>query len=262
MINPSKVLIIVPAYNESLVIEQTLHNLQKSGFSLLVVDDGSSDVTASIVRNCGIELILHDRNIGQGAALKTGMAYGIANGFEYLVHFDADGQHDSKDILPMLEKLEADHLDIVLGSRFINKDLARDIPVARRFLLKLALVVDHWLSGLSLTDVHNGFRVLTVQAASRMKLISNGMSHASEIIWEIKRLNLKYAEFPVHIRYFKMRHKKSQSLYSGFVILLQLLKLKKKRKTENGDGKRRPENGKRKTENGDRRPETGDGEDL
>ena len=230
MIEPSQVLIIIPAYNEGFALETTLEDLLKTPFPLLVIDDGSTDNTLQVLQSKPVNYLAHSVNLGQGAALKTGMAWALKSCYKYVVHFDADGQHRSADIQPMLEKMIKDSLDIVLGSRFLDQQLAREIPLQRKWLLKVALFVDRFFSGVKLTDVHNGFRVLNHRAMSEMVLLSNGMAHASEIVWEIKRLSLKYAEAPVKIRYFDQRHKKSQSLYSGFVIFLQLLKLKKKRK--------------------------------
>jgi glycosyltransferase involved in cell wall biosynthesis len=115
-LNPS-VFIIVPAFNEREVILSTLQELIRAHYSVVVVDDGSTDGTAAQIADLPIYLLRHAINLGQGAALQTGMTFALKEGAEIIVHFDADGQHQIEDIETLIEPLRKGEADIVLGSR-------------------------------------------------------------------------------------------------------------------------------------------------
>lgn len=232
-----KVLIIVPAYNEAEVIGQTLASLESAKYDVLVVDDGSADATSIVAGQFDVSVISHVRNMGQGAAIRTGFAYALSHKFDAVVTFDADGQHAVENIAMLIDCLEENEVDICLGTRFGSTVSA--IPWKRRALLKCARWVDFVFSGILLSDSHNGLRAIRTEALKNMILLSDRMEHASEIIWEVKRLRLLYQEVPVMIYYRRFAHKKGQSLANALRIFFSLMVLKKKRfqffKTANGN---------------------------
>ena len=224
-LNKSQVYITIPLYNDSKMILKVIKSLNDKGYNnIVVVDDGSSDNGYELVKNNTNAIVTkHIINRGQGAALQTGMEIAINRGAKYIVHFDSDGQHDVKDIDHMLNTLIEGKYDIVLGSRFLQKN---DIPLKKRILLKGGIVFTYILSQIWLTDVHNGLRVMTAETAKKLNLQHDRMEHASEILDKIKVLNLKYTEVPVTIKYTKYSMSKGQSISNSINIAYKLISSK------------------------------------
>lgn len=215
----SKIFVVVPAYNVAQRrLRSVLEKLKVLPYSVVVVDDGSTDETASIASEY-TTVLRHVLNRGQGAALMTGTSYALQHGAEIIVHFDADGQMDTAEIAAVVEPLiQNPELDIVLGSRFLRDN---KIPWTKKyFLQKPALLFQYLTSGLRLSDVHNGFRALRASAATRLEIQQDRMAHASEIVMQIRRLGLRYQEVPVTIHYYNY----GQGFTGGLRILMDLLK--------------------------------------
>lgn len=211
------VLIAIPAYNEGEQIVSTIESITKRYPNIIVIDDGSVDNTVSMVEGAGVECVRHPINLGQGAAIQTGIEYGLSRlDIEYFVTFDADGQHRIEDVEKMLDHLKKNKLDIVLGSRFLGK--AENISLQKKLLLKLAVKFSNLTSGVRLTDTHNGLRVFNRHAAEQMNLQMSDFSHASEIINRIREKNLKYDEYPVTIVYTDYSRRKGQSMINAINV--------------------------------------------
>jgi len=215
------VYIIVCAYNEAPTIEQTITSLLQNNYSVIIVDDASNDGTGEIVQKYPVHYLRHSINMGQGAALQTGIEYALSLSAEVFVTFDADGQHDCKDISPMINQLKLNELDIIFGSRFLQGATA-NVSFFRRTVLRSARYFNCFLAGILLTDAHNGLRVFNRKAAIALKIIENRMAHASEILIQVKANKLKYAEHPVHIFYSDYSIRKGQKLVHGFKIIQDL----------------------------------------
>lgn len=216
-----RVCVVVAAYREAAVIEQTIATLIRSFPDVVVVDDGSDDATAERACRAGAVVLRHPVNLGQGAALQTGIAYAIEQGAAYVATFDADGQHRPEDLRSMLDVLIAERLDIVLGSRFLGDTAG--LPASRSLVLKAAVLFTRLTTGLRMTDTHNGLRVMTAAAAAQLRLQQNRMAHASEIIETIARLRLAYREVPVTVRYTEYSLRKGQKLSGSVNILVDLV---------------------------------------
>jgi glycosyltransferase involved in cell wall biosynthesis len=223
----SCVFITIPLYNDEKMILKVIKSLQEKGYNnIVVVDDGSKDNGYEVVKkNTDVIVTKHIINRGQGAALQTGMEIAIDKGAKYIVNFDSDGQHDVKDIDRMLNTLIEGKYDIVLGSRFLQKN---DIPLKKKILLKGAIIFTYLLSRIWLTDVHNGLRVMTVETARKLNIQHDRMEHASEILDKIKILNLKYTEVPVTIHYTEYSMSKGQSVFNSINIAWKLILAKLK----------------------------------
>lgn len=213
--------VVIPAYNEGPVIADVVRNVLGEYRNVVVIDDCSSDATGTAAQSAGAVVLRHPINLGQGAALQTGIRYALSNRAEYVVTFDADGQHRVEDIAVLLEMQVQTSADVVIGSRFLGR--ADDIPTARRMVLKCAVLFMRLTSGLKLTDAHNGMRLLTRRAAERIRITQNRMAHASEIVDQLRKLGLSVAEAPVTIVYTKYSLEKGQRLSNAFNILAELL---------------------------------------
>jgi len=218
--------ILIPAYNEAVAIGPVISNLKKHGYShVLVVDDGSRDDTAAVARTAGAEVLEHLINRGQGGALQTGINY-LSEEYspEIIITFDADGQHRPEDIAALIRPIQDDQSDIVLGSRFL--DPTSEIPPLRLFILKLGILFTNIVSHIRLTDTHNGLRAMNQKAYQAIRITHRGMEHASDIIDEITRKNLRYTECPVTVIYSDYSKAKGQSSI-GFIKMGCKLLLRK-----------------------------------
>lgn len=218
----SSTYIIIPAFNETAVIGNTINSLHGNGYEIVVVDDGSSDDTGKRLQKSNIHYLRHRINLGQGAALQTGIEYALTRGAELFVSFDADGQHEPKDIENMIGKLRQEGLDIIFGSRFM-RGVASNISGSRKILLRAGRWVNYLFSGILLSDSHNGLRVFNRVTAERTVLKENRMAHASEFLLLVRKNHLKYGEYPVHISYTDYSRKKGQSLLNSMRIFLDLV---------------------------------------
>lgn len=213
--------IIVPLYNEATVIAAVVEQIRLSFPNVVCVDDGSSDGSAEAALTAGAHLVQHPINLGQGAALQTGLDYARQDPrADYFVTFDGDGQHRPEDALEMVRMLDAGGVDVVIGSRFL--DGRTELSGSKRLVLKLAVLFERRSSGLELTDAHNGLRAFNRRAAESIRITQNRMAHASEIISEIARAKLRYAEVPVHVIYTDYSRAKGQSIWNSINILSDL----------------------------------------
>lgn len=212
--------VVIPAYNEGEVIADVVTNVRKTFPNVVLVDDCSTDQTAWLARSAGAHVVIHPVNLGQGASLQTGITYALRQGANYVVTFDADGQHRVEDVVSMIDIQSNTGADIVVGSRFLGGAL--NLPPLRRVVLKMAVVFSRVTSGVNLSDAHNGLRLITRATAMQLRIRQNRMAHASEIINEIARLNLKVAEAPVTIVYSEYSLRKGQKLSNAFNIVAEL----------------------------------------
>jgi polyprenyl-phospho-N-acetylgalactosaminyl synthase len=215
----SSVWVVCAAYNEATTISRVVGQLRRDGYSVVVVDDGSRDDTRQRAATA-TAVVVHPINLGQGAALKTGIDYALAQGASIVVTFDADGQHRAAEIALLIEPLLCGRADIALGSRFLGPTQA--IPIMRRLLLKAATWFTRLTTGLRLTDTHNGLRAFTRRGAQALKLRQNRMAHASEILSDIAASGLRYVEVPVTVDYTAYSLAKGQRAGDAVVVLLDL----------------------------------------
>jgi glycosyltransferase involved in cell wall biosynthesis len=214
--------IIVPAYNEGPVVGRVVSELLTVYPNVVVVDDGSEDDTLERVRETEATVIRHVVNLGQGAALRTGIDYALSQGAPTLVTFDADGQHRVGDIEVLLTALAESGADIALGSRFLGPEEGRNIPAGRRVLLKAAILFTRIVSGIRLTDAHNGLRAMRADAARKLPIRQARMAHASEILHGIVEHDLRHVEVPVTISYTARSRLKGQVSLDALNVVFDL----------------------------------------
>jgi polyprenyl-phospho-N-acetylgalactosaminyl synthase len=218
------VAIIIPAYNEGSAIVETINNIPDTYSCIVCVNDGSRDDTAQQIMSTRAQLVNHPINLGQGAALQTGIEYALElPGIDYFVTYDADGQHRIEDVNTMLDYIvKHPNTDIVLGSRFLGK--AENISPIKKIVLKMAIQFTNASTGVKLTDTHNGLRVFNRKVAKGLNLQMPDFAHASEIIDRIAEKKYTYKELPVTIIYTDYSRGKGQSIINavniGFDIII------------------------------------------
>lgn len=211
---------MIAAYREEGAIGPTVREVGSLYPNVVVVDDGSGDGTAAEAMRAGATVLRHVVNRGQGAALQTGIDFALSRGARYLVSFDADGQHRPADIPSVLAPLVRGECEVVLGSRFLN---SHTIPFPRKVVLKMGVVFTRIVSGIRVTDTHNGLRAFTREAAERIEIHLDRMAHASELLDQIGRSDLRWVEVPVEVRYTNYSMRKGQSSLAGFRIAWDFL---------------------------------------
>ena len=216
------VVVVVPMYNEAQVVATVVSDLRSAFSRVVCVDDGSSDGSATSAELAGATVVRHPLNLGQGAALQTGIQYALDSSASYVVTFDADGQHRVADAVAMLDLARATEVDVVLGSRFLHRSTDPSMPALRRHVLRGALLFTRLTTGLPLTDTHNGLRVLSRSAARRITITLHGMAHASEILAIIAREKISYVEAPISVDYTEYSTAKGQSSLNAVNILFDL----------------------------------------
>src|SRR5208283_143997 len=217
----SDIWIIIPAYNEAAVIASVLEPLISRKYHVVVVDDGSTDDTSKISRRAGVYVLRHAVNVGQGAALQTGIIFALGEGAKFICTYDADGQHSPDDIPVLAQHLCDANADVALGSRFLGS--TENLPLVKRLVLKTAVLFTGMHTRLKLTDTHNGLRLMTANAARAIRLQQPRMAHASEILASISQHQLAYIEVPVRVFYTKYSKQKGQSVFDSLKFLFDLL---------------------------------------
>jgi polyprenyl-phospho-N-acetylgalactosaminyl synthase len=215
----SEVWIVVPAFNEAAVIGEVIADLRSVFDHVVCVDDGSTDGTGDIAMRAGAHLVRHPINVGQGAAIQTGVEYARKQpGARVFATFDADGQHRVKDLAAMVERLASSDVDIVIGTRFGGSEIGRP-PLLKRIVLRTAARLSRRGRRLGLTDTNNGLRVFNKKVADALDITMSGMSHANEIVMLIAENNWRVVEEPVEVLYTEYSKSKGQPLLNGVNII-------------------------------------------
>ncbi|MCR4312308.1 MAG: glycosyltransferase family 2 protein [Candidatus Uhrbacteria bacterium] len=220
-----KIIAVIAAYNEASRIGATLLDAKPHVDAMVVVDDCSQDETSARARALGAHVLRHVINRGQGASLQTGMDYALhVLNADVMVHFDADGQMAGHEIPSLVEPIMLGAADVAIGSRFLGDNV--NMPKFRRMLIPLASAFTLALSGIRVSDPHNGFRALSRLAAMNMRISLDRMAHASEILDLIKTKRLRFVERPVTIRYSAETLKKGQSTLKAVMTAKDILQKK------------------------------------
>jgi glycosyltransferase involved in cell wall biosynthesis len=211
--------IVVPAFNEAGVIGDVITDLRTVFTHIVCVDDGSDDDTGDIALRAGAHLVRHPVNLGQGAAIQTGVEYARRQpAAQVFATFDADGQHRVEDLVTMIDRLGRGDVDIVIGTRF-GAGVTRP-PLLKRVVLQTAVRLSPRGRTLGLTDSNNGLRVFNKTVADGLDITMNGMSHATEFIMLIVENHWRVAEQPVEVLYTEYSQSKGQPLLNGVNIIV------------------------------------------
>ncbi|MEO7754405.1 MAG: glycosyltransferase family 2 protein [Terracoccus sp.] len=219
--------LVVPLFDEGSVIGDVVARCLPTFPHVVCVDDGSRDDSAERAEAAGAAVVRHPVNLGQGAALQTGLAYALSDPrMRHVITFDADGQHQVSDAEVMLERARRGDVRVVFGSRFLDERTRAS--GLKKLVLRLAVTYTNLTTGTRLTDAHNGLRVLDRRVVEGLDITQNRMAHASEIVAQIGAMRIDgervaYTEEPVHILYTDYSRAKGQSVLNAVNILAELI---------------------------------------
>lgn len=215
-----KVAAVVPSWNVAHRVGNVVASLRPYVDAVVAVDDGSDDATSQAAREAGATVLRHAVNRGYGATITTGFAWAIRNGYDVAVMFDGDGQFDAAELPRVVEPILAGRAEAVFGSRFMPGAPTRAVPWLKRWTIhRPARLLERAMTGLNLSDVHNGFRAFSVPALARMQLDYDRYAFQTQLDRQVARLGLRYEEVPVTVRYYEY----GQGMAAGFRILFDLL---------------------------------------
>ena len=197
------VVIFIPAYNEERAVGSAVLLAKKYG-EVYVVDDGSTDRTASVAREAGAHVISHAKNKGYGAAMKSALAAARKMDAGAFVFMDADGQHDASEIPAVAAPVLEGRADLCQGSRFLGKFVSA--PVGRREGVAFINKLTSAHSGKKEVDAQCGFRAVSKKAAGAIIVEADGYSGCAEMVSSAQRAGLAVVEVPAHVRYFRGRN--------------------------------------------------------
>jgi hypothetical protein len=224
-----RVLVVIPAYNEAGRVERVVHDVRHSlpSADVLVINDGSADATASEAAAAGALVVSLPVNLGYGAALQTGYKYAVRNGYDIVGQIDADGQHRAEHFPALLERLADPGIDVVLGSRFLDRDghyrptAARKVGIGLFGRLASAMTRQH------VSDPTSGFQ------AMRMPVVEFFCTDVypadypdADMLILLHRSGFRVCEVPVQMRASpagKSMHRGHRSLYYVYKMLLSIL---------------------------------------
>jgi len=212
-----RIAVVIPAYNEDLVIGSVVLHAQSYADTVIVVDDGSKDRTTEIADLAGAEVIRMPQNAGKAAALMAGLEHARDLGFRVVVMMDADGQHDPAEIPAVTAPVLAGEADLVIGSRFLGKK-AR-VPAYRRLGQEVLTFATNVGSACPTTDSQSGFRALSRKALANLDFVSEGYAIESDMIAHFAEVGLRIKEIPISVRYDVPNKHKMNPLSHGFGVL-------------------------------------------
>ena len=222
-----RVAVVIPAYNEAAVLGDVLQRAQAVfraspyEVDLVVVNDGSKDTTSAVARSYSAIVIDHILNSGAGAATATGLSYANQNGYDIAATMDADGQHAPEDVLAGIEKLAHSDVDLLIGSRLIDKKGMSRVKVIGNRGLSL---ITYFLFGIGVTDSQSGLRIFSRRALESLRWKTSGYEFCSEMLWRAKQINLNIDEFPVKPIYTEYSKVKGQNNWNGINIVKSLVR--------------------------------------
>lgn len=216
-------LVIVPVLNEEENILKTIENLRSFFKNILIINDGSTDNTELILKKNSIPFLTHIINLGQGAALETGLKFFILEtNLKYVITFDGDGQHQASDAYKMYNFLKKESHQIVVGNRFKNKKSINEIPLIKRIVINIATKYERLFYSIKLSDSHNGLRVLTREMVTKniLPIKNHDMAHATEIVYKASKAIKSIPEYKISIKY---NTKRSQHPINAINIVINNL---------------------------------------
>jgi len=192
--------VIIPTYNESKTIRELIESINQQNFKTVVIDDGSSDRSASIAKEAGAVVLRNENNLGKGASLIRGFEYAIKNGFDAVITIDGDGQHQAEDIQYFIRLAEYSDSGLFIGNRMCK---VNNMPLMRLATNKLmSLFISHIIQQ-KIPDTQCGFRLIKKELLEKLNLSTSKYETESEILIQTSRLGFKIESVPIKSIYLQ-----------------------------------------------------------
>jgi glycosyltransferase involved in cell wall biosynthesis len=191
----------IPAFNEEHTIARVVLEAQKFAGKVVVCDDGSTDYTAKIAESLGADVVRHEKNDGYGASIKSLFMYAHELNADVFVTLDADGQHEPNEIPFVIKPIVEGEADVVIGSRFVDKNGTAEMPLYRQLGAKLITKMVNGSAKNGLTDSQSGFRAYSHTALDRLNFFEDGMGASVEILLKASKHDLRIVEVPSTCKY-------------------------------------------------------------
>ena len=195
-----KFLCIIPVFNEENNIASIITKLSNIADTILVCNDGSTDLTSKIAEKMGAIVINHEKNLGYGAAIRSLFLKAKELDGEILVTFDADGQHRIEDINNVIRPIVNEEADLVIGSRFLDES-EKEVPQYRKVGIKVITKITNASIKKQLTDSQSGFRAYSRKIISELNPSEMGMGVSTEILIKASIKNFRIVEVPIKVTY-------------------------------------------------------------
>jgi len=215
-----KVGILIPAYNESLQIGELVKTIKAMGFPTVVVDDGSADKTIEEAKANGADVIQHKRNMGTGAALKTGFEYILSKGYDAVLNMDGDAQHSPDDIQKFIDLAGEHQNTMIIGNRMGN---TQNMPFTRKLANIFMSFIISRICGQRIPDSQCGFRLVKRDLLKNIKIESARFEVESEILIKASCMGTEILSVPIKTLYGK-ESSQINPLYDTFRFIVFLLK--------------------------------------
>jgi glycosyltransferase involved in cell wall biosynthesis len=216
-------LIIIPAYNEEEHIARVLDDVKESNpaADILVVNDGSSDKTSALSREKGVMVLDIPFNIGYGGAVQTGFRFAAECGYDFVITIDGDAQHEPHSVKNLIDTMQREQADVVIGSRFIEGTYR--MGTLRKIGVRLFSMVARLYTGTTFTDPTSGFQLLNQRVFSHL---SQGDNYPLDypdvnIIMALHKMRIKVVEAPVHMK----EKPKGKSMHAGLRPVVYIMRM-------------------------------------
>ena len=218
-----EIVIGIPAYNEEKNIAGIILKLKEITNTIIVCNDGSTDLTNKIAEELGVIVINHPKNLGYGAAIRSIFLKAKEINSDILVTFDADGQHRIEDIKHVIQPIIENKTDIVIGSRFLNEKNS-EVPEYRKIGIKIITKITNASINQKITDSQSGFRAYSKQVLEQLSPSDVGMGISTEILIKSSTLGFKISEVPIKILYEGKNTSTHNPISHGTSVLLSTIK--------------------------------------
>ena len=195
-----KIIVGIPAFNEEKNIAAIIAKLADIADSLIVCNDGSSDLTSDIAEKMGAFVINHEKNLGYGAAIRSIFLKAKELDGDILVTFDADGQHRIEDVEKVTKPIIDQESDLVIGSRFLDEN-EKEVPKYRKVGINVLTKITNATIKKQLTDSQSGFRAYSKKVLNELSPSELGMGISTEILIKASAKNFRISEVPIKIIY-------------------------------------------------------------
>jgi glycosyltransferase involved in cell wall biosynthesis len=213
---------VIPTYNEELTIASLIVKTKRYVELVIVVDDGSNDETAMIAGEVGAHVIRLENNMGKAYAVKMGIAEAVRRNYS-VVMLDGDGQHAPEDIPAVVSPVREGRADLVIGSRFLDRNTKEVIPAYRQIGQKILTSATNIMSSCQVTDSQSGFRAVSLEALKQIEFITDGFNLESDMICQMIEKGYRILEVPISVRYDIPHPHTKSPLAHGLSVLSNIL---------------------------------------